>query len=228
MELPGVGDPRDAKTLSTGAEEIFGPVIRGSHWGSLDTPSGPGSERGGMERVVGPLGDLLRRHNVKSLLDAPCGDFNWMDMVDLDGIRYMGLDVVPEQVERAKENAQRVAQPNMFTFQKGDMIGGELPRADLALCRDGLVHFPFADIFATLHNLRKHGITYLLTTTFPDAPENRDITMGQWRPLNFQLAPFRFPAPDELIDDFAGVEVNGCGRKTLGLWNLQNLDLRKT
>jgi hypothetical protein len=58
-------------------------------------------------------------------------------------------------------------------------------------------------------------VKYLLTTTFPEAPENRNITTGDFRELNLERAPFRFPRPIASIDDW----IEGHPVKALALWD---------
>jgi hypothetical protein len=41
----------------------------------------------------------------------------------------------------------------------------------------------------------------LLTTHFPDQPENQDIKTGGFRVLNLERAPFHFPAPLRVISE---------------------------
>ena len=56
-----------------------------------------------MRTYTDALPALVKELGVRSLLDAPCGDFNWMRHVDLDGVEYTGGDVVPELVARNRE-----------------------------------------------------------------------------------------------------------------------------
>ena len=46
------------------------------------------------------LPPLLREFGVRTVLDAPCGDFHWMKELDLPVERYIGADVVAEIIER--------------------------------------------------------------------------------------------------------------------------------
>ena len=43
---------------------------------------------------------LLSRRRVRSILDAPCGDFYWMKEVALCDIDYIGADIVEEIIAR--------------------------------------------------------------------------------------------------------------------------------
>ena len=50
---------------------------------------------------------LLRDVGAESLLDAPCGDFNWMRYTELGSVKYIGADVVPSLITRNEERYGR-------------------------------------------------------------------------------------------------------------------------
>src|SRR3712207_7875432 len=54
-------------------------LFRSSH----ESYSGRGSELGATESLRSYLPQLFERLNIKTFLDAPCGDWNWMRQVDL-------------------------------------------------------------------------------------------------------------------------------------------------
>jgi len=72
-------------------------------------------------------------------------------------------------------------------------------------------------VAAAIANFKKSKSKFLLTTTYPTFPENKDILTGDCRAINLQVQPFNFPAPMELI-----VEEPENG-KTLALWRIENL-----
>src|SRR5262249_41327134 len=174
-------------------EQPFREAYLSNSWGDPESVSGPGS---GVVRTAAfrdEIPPLLRDLRVTSLLDAGCGDFNWMRLIDLPVDRYVGVDIVPELVE---QNVRQYAD-RKHAFALADFTRAALPRMDVILCRDCLVHFAFADIRAALRNFARSGARWLLTTTFIDPQrENTDIETGGWRPLNLQRPPFNFPAPD--------------------------------
>lgn len=197
-------------------DALFTRFYRTNRWGSAETRSGPGSERARTEQVVRGLGKVLRDFGVRSLLDAPCGDLNWIRDVDLAGIGYTGCDIVEDLIAF---NTARHGGPGM-TFRKLDITVDPVPRADLILCRDALVHFSYRRMFAALANFRASGSKYLLTTTFTDTEKNSDIHTGWWRPVNLQLPPFSFPEPKEALPDDSDHNYRD---KVLALWDLQAL-----
>jgi hypothetical protein len=164
---------------------------------------------------------LIADLKIRSLLDAACGDFNWMKHVKLDIEEYIGGDIVPALVEKNQE--QFGDRQRRFIYL--DITRDYLPQIDLIFCRDRLVHFPLADIIAALKNFKRSRSQYLLTTTFTGARPNTEIAMGDWRTLNFQLPPFNFPQPLRLINEKC-TEVNGSYRdKCMALWRLEDLNL---
>lgn len=158
------------------------------------------------------LPDLLQRVGARSLLDAPCGDFNWMQHVDLSGVDYLGADVVPDLIARNQQEHGGGAR----RFELLDVTRDPLPRVDVILCRDCLTHLSFEDIRATLRNFQRSGSRFLLATTHSVA-EHHDIATGEFRMVNLQLPPIGLPPPTELVVEDAGL------RKCLGLWALPHL-----
>jgi len=181
--------------------------------------SGEGSSLEQTKILRKELLKLFKELNIKKILDAPCGDWNWMKEMDLAGIEYIGIDIVDQIIE---ENKKKYSASNI-KFLSANIIEDQLPKADLIFCRDCLVHLTYKDIFKTLNNFKKSGSTYLLTTTFPAyGQENRDlITGGIWRALNLENTPFYFTKPIKYI-----IEQNSntlFHEKTLGLWDLNAL-----
>ena len=108
-------------------------------------------------------------------------------------------------------------------FLCGDMTRADLPRADLIVCRDGLVHLSFVDARAAIRNFRRTGSRYLLATTFVGRPLNSDVPTGGWRLLNLEAPPFAFPAPLALVDERCTHSGGAYRDKRLGLWELGSL-----
>ena len=200
------------------AKDIFTQIYHRNAWGDSESVSGPGSSIARTSVFRAEIAVLLEEFGVRSLLDAGCGDFNWMKEVKLDLDRYIGADVVPELI---LENQRKYGDATR-SFLITDITRDKLPRVDVILSRDCLVHLSFDDIFAAIQNFEESGSTYLLTTTFASVDRNNDINTGAWRPLNLQLFPFDFPAPLKLIDEkrvHQGVSVH----KYLALWTLKEL-----
>jgi SAM-dependent methyltransferase len=201
------------------AEAVFTAIYRRNAWRGEESASGPGSSLEATAALRGELPRLLAELGCSSLLDAPCGDLCWLEQAPLPIGSYCGVDIV-EAVIAA--NRCRHAAPGR-TFLCLDLRRDPLPEADLVLCRDCLVHFSFRDARAALSNLRDCGATWLLTTTFPAHPRNRDAVTGEWRPLNLELPPFRLPPPLALLDERCREEGGRYPDKSLGLWRFADL-----
>lgn len=201
-------------------ERIFTEIYRSNAWGSAESASGPGSTRKSTAALREALAAAFRELQVRVLLDAPCGDFNWIEPIADVMDHYIGVDIVPELVAK---NLRRHAGPRR-TFVKLDLSQDSLPRSDAVLCRDCLIHFSVADAERALANLRRSGARYLVTTTFVGGERvNADIETGQWRPLNLQRPPFSFPQPLRLIDERCLHTKGIYADKRLGIWPMADV-----
>jgi hypothetical protein len=193
--------------------EIFQQVYRDNSWQSSESRSGPGSTLERTEVLRRELPVVLTRLGVRTLIDAPCGDCNWRQHVELELDTYIGLDIVPALIE---ENRRRYRHLN-WQFKVADLIEDPLPAADAVLCRDALIHLSLADIGRALSNIRRSGAKYLLATSHEAINVNTDIATGGWRSVNLMLAPFNLPPP------LARIVENPQTGKILGVWSLAGL-----
>ncbi len=194
--------------------DVFTAIYRSNAWQNSESRSGPGSTVVRCEPVRQALRTLIDELGVRTLLDAPCGDFNWMKEFALDDTAYLGVDIVPELIERN----QRCYSKARCQFRCLNITTGPLPRADLLFCRDGLVHLSNDDVLRALDVFRRSGSRYLAATTFPAQPANAAIVTGAWWPLNLEKAPFHLPEPLQLFSD--GCSLPGYTDKALGVWRL--------
>ena len=157
-----------AHKLRASHAEMFASAYAAPVWGSAESRSGLGSELAATTVLRSYLPELFKRLDVKIFLDAPCGDWNWMKFVDLAGVDYVGIDVVPDVIA---SNQQRFARPGV-RFMLADLTKDPLPCADLVLCRDCWAHLSFQDIAAVLENFRRSGATWLLVSNGPPIKKN--------------------------------------------------------
>jgi SAM-dependent methyltransferase len=214
-----VGNKNIVSTAATAAR-IFTDIYTRNAWNGRDSYSGTGSDLYQTRIIAAAIPALARQLSVRSMLDVPCGDFHWMSRVDLDGVDYIGADIVDELIE---QNRARHERPGL-KFRRLDLLEDPLPTVDLILCRDCLVHLPFGDVFTALDNICRSGSEYLLTTTFPNRAENADILMGDWRPLNLEQAPFRLPPPLRTIREGCTEGGGYFVDKSLGLWRVEDVE----
>jgi hypothetical protein len=171
---------------------IFNYIYKKNIWFSLESRSGYGSTLKYTENVRNHISEIFNRYAIRSVYDAPCGDFNWMNHC-LKGrsIRYIGADIVSDLVARCNERYSC----EQIEFLCRDVVMDAFPTVDLWICRDTLIHFSFADILATFDNFCASDIKYALLSNCLNADGsliNRDIDTGHYRELDLFSAPFHF------------------------------------
>lgn len=192
---------------------IFSEIYHTNAWQDPESVSGRGSTLARTRVIMSQLPLLLQELHAKTLLDAACGDFNWMRNIDLGGVEYIGVDIVGDLIKHNR----RLFEDGTRTFAVLDISKDRLPQADAILCRDCFIHLSFARTGATIKNFKKSGATYLLCTTHQTVRENIDCPDGSWRSVNLELPPFNFPRPLKLIVE------DGESGKCLGVWRLEDL-----
>ncbi len=165
-------------------KEVFTNIYESNLWTSEESRSGLGSELKSTEVIRRELPELFKKFKIESVLDIPCGDFNWMQHVDMNNVNYIGADIVDKMIE-----SNNITFPNM-DFRVLDLTESELPKVDLIFVRDLLGHFNYQNVNKALQNIIRSGSKYLLTTSFTRWHYNVDIENGGWRPINLMLQPF--------------------------------------
>ena len=185
-----------------------------------ESRSGVGSNLHQTAVIRSELPKLIKILEIKTLIDAPCGDWYWMKETALGVEHYIGVDIVETLIEQNNQRFATAAQQ----FLCLNIAEDTLPRGDLIFCRDCLVHLNYADIRKVIANFKRSQSRYLLTTTFTARTKNIDLVRRNiWRTLNLQLAPFHFPPPLMIINENC-TEMNGqYADKSLGLWLLDDL-----
>lgn len=76
------------------ADEVFSDIFKSNDWNNDESVSGVGSSLSNTKTIIIKLPLLFEKYQIKSVLDAPCGDFNWMQNVNKSRINYIGGDIV--------------------------------------------------------------------------------------------------------------------------------------
>ncbi len=191
----------------------FTEIFRANHWRNPESASGFGSSLEATRDARTALTEIITDYSISSLLDIPCGDYNWLRHVPYDGL-YWGADIVPDLV--AANKARYANERRRFLVL--DVTEDPLPRTDLVWCRDCLNHLSLSEGARALGNIVASGARYAVLTHYPNAAINRDQPSGfDYRPLNLQEAPFSWPPPARLW-----TESSEPG-KTLALWPLDEI-----
>jgi hypothetical protein len=210
---------RAAELKKLGLQERFERIYSTNLWSDPKTRSGVGSTLDSTRVIRAELPKALRQLQARVLLDIPCGDFTWMEHVDLHGVDYIGGDIVPTIVEQNR----RLHAVASRKFMDLDLTRDDLPDADVLLCRDCMVHLSYANIRAALANIARSNIRYVLMTSFPGRGDNKDVADGDWRPLDFQAPPFSFPEPVLTIVEECEEEGGSYADKSLVAWRVEEI-----
>jgi SAM-dependent methyltransferase len=187
---------------SDGALDAFRKIYASNHWKG---GSGEGSQVAATEPYRRVLASVLAGRDVKSVVDAGCGDWQSSRLVDWSGKRYLGVDIVPELIasDRASFGSRSV------DFVAGDIRTQALPGADLLICKDVLQHWDVQSIRAFMaRNLGRYR--YVLITndvaSIHSSAEmlNGDIPIGHWRPIDLERPPFGLRAQWRFDFDIRG------------------------
>jgi SAM-dependent methyltransferase len=173
---------------SEDSEAVFTSIYRYGGWGVNEEGegySGDGSTLPNTAYYVAFLEQFIKTNNIKSVVDAGCGDWTFSKNIDWNGAQYLGVDTVKSVIEK---NIQKY-QTDTIRFQHFDMLIYELPAADLLICKDVLMHLPSRDILSFLKSTKKFKHCLFTNNTGPENL-NHDIQKGEFRPLDLTAAPF--------------------------------------
>ncbi len=197
--------------------DTFTEIYQTNHWQGNESISGRGSDFDQTQKVIVELESVFIKYKIKSILDIPCGDFNWMSRIDFSQKKYLGADIVEKIIQN---NLSKYGNINNIDFVNLDLTSDSLPQSELIICRDCLVHMSNEAIQKAIENIIKSNSGYLITTSYINRTVNYDIVTGDWRPINLQIAPFNFPEPDYLFIEEC-TEGNGkYTDKAMCLWKI--------
>lgn len=213
----------------TDREERFTKIYHQNIWGGIESKSGKGSDSNQTATLQIQLIELVNKLGIKTLIDAPCGDCNWISSTisNMTITKYIGMDIVSDLINNLQ--TQYVANKTM-QFKQCDIVTDILPEGDLLLCRDCLVHLSNEDIKSFLQNFYNSQIPYLLTTTFIKKRNYSHYAGSElrlWRPLVLWQEPILLPRPSEMF--FEGcTEIDtkdneSYSDKSLGLWKREEI-----
>ena len=187
---------------SNSQKEKFELIYKTNFWSSKESKSGFGSEKKNTINIKKEIINIINNKKIKSILDAPCGDFNWIKDILNEQLQYIGADIVQDLIS---ENLKNYKKENI-DFLTLDITRDPLPDVDLMICRDCLIHLSFEKIKLFFENFKKSNINLLLLTSYKlkDAQKkiiNIDIPDGEFREIDMSEPPFSLPVPIKTIQD---------------------------
>lgn len=171
--------------------------------------SGPGSSKYQASDVRDFLQDSINKHSIKKILDLGCGDWNWMEDVDLQGAEYLGIDCDDNMIQ---QNLTKYGS-DKIKFQVGDIFSGQIPKVDLVICRDVLFHVRQELAMRLIDRLKKIDDLFFLSTSFNQQDVNADIQrycdIEDWGYYQINLLQKPFNLGDTLIDSRSETAATG-------------------
>jgi hypothetical protein len=190
-------DGYDSGAAYEDRESAFSLIYKENRWSSPESRSGIGATVAATRTVRRNLELLLPKLQCRSLLDAPCGDFNWMRHVRLPAdCAYLGRDIVPELIADLRRDYPEK------DWGLLDIVAEPPPDADVWMCRAVLYHLPLADGLSVLRNMAASNVKYFMSTSHDFVRRNQDIRPGGFRYINLRAAPYNLPKPIHRIIDF--------------------------
>lgn len=173
-------------------KSVFETIVATNHWGKSESVSGAGSTVSYTYNLRHELELFVRAFEIKTLFDAPCGDFNWMKEVSFpSGASYIGGDIASSLIDA---NQVKYAGPAR-RFLEFDVTRDSFPDCDLWFCRDCLFHLPLNLGLRALENFSRSKIGHVMMTNHLNTTgfRNADIEAGDFRLLDLHLEPFHLP-----------------------------------
>lgn len=190
-------------------KKTFTDIWERNSWACEETRSGPGSCLSQTEILRAHLSYILISLNIRTFVDAGCGDLNWMQHISNQFDIYMGFDVTDACVE---SNRTKFASRKNHFFATADLCSDTLPKADAIFCRDVLGHLSLPLATMALKKFKESGSRYLVATTFQTG-KNTHIRTGSWQMIDLTAEPFNLPPPIIMLDE----QLPGH-QKSLGVW----------
>jgi hypothetical protein len=200
-------------------EDRFTRIYERNAWGSKESVSGSGSTYEMTIPIRRELPILIQKFQIESIFDAPCGDFNWMKLVDLQGVFYSGGDIVGPLIRDLEESYSS----ETVSFVHIDITKSIFPKSDLVLNRDCLFHLSYLDIFAILQNFIASESKYFLSTSHDNETNfrNSDIASAGFRLIDLFLEPFSFSR--EYLYKISESGEGALPSRHLYLWNREQV-----
>ncbi len=126
-------------------------------------------------------------HEIKTVLDIGCGDWNFSRLMDWSAINYLGIDVSNLILERASEYSS-----DNIKFYELDAISCDLPDADLAILKDVIQYWSNQEILDILPKLKKFKRVLVVGSCLENdaAMLNRDTVFGEYHDVDLSQPPF--------------------------------------
>lgn len=162
-----------------------------NEWGCPESRSGPTSTLERTQELREKLSELFQTLGIETIVDIGCGDWSWIQHVNLDSIQYLGIDIVTPLIEKLQNTYTK----SNVKFQKMDVLQEPPETGDLWLCRDFLNILSLQQVSQFFPKFLESKTPYLALTTIETNEGSSDGTTGIQRSLDLFQPPFLMPEP---------------------------------
>lgn len=176
-----------------------------------DSLSGQGSELKNTTLARECISTVLKEYNIKTFLDASCGDCTWIKLLFDEIADYTGLDVSSFIID---ENKKTLCFPNVrfINDDSYSFLSSSNTKYNLILIRHTLEHLP-TEYNLKLLTLLKEKCDYALITSALHDVENTNKTnsFGGYAPINLLKEPYSelLGGLEKIFDDYCISEGRG-------------------
>lgn len=167
-------------------------------WSSSESKSGKGSEIKNTRVIRNILPKIIKKYNIKNMLDCPCGDMNYISRVlKKVNVKYTGIDIVDNIIQ---ENKIKYPQ---YKFKQLNVIDQKLSNYDLILMKDLLNHLSFKSIKKIFKNIKNSKSKYLLLNN-NNLKKNIEGFLSPapfWNNINWKIYPWNLHVIEEFKAD---------------------------
>lgn len=181
---------------ATPIKEVFTTIYERHLWGGTDRDycSGSGSTPIHASRFADAVLPVIAEKRIQSVVDLGCGDFEVGKTLRLNGVRYIGIDIVDALIKRNHDTYSDAR----TSFACLDIVKDPLPHGDLCLIRQVLQHLSNAEIASVLHKTKQFRYV-VITEHYParltgqpnlDKPHGPDTRVYDGSAVFLDLPPF--------------------------------------
>lgn len=210
-------------------KQVFDNIYLKNFWGSGEAGglgSGPGSSLSYTEETRNILYKVIKKYNLKSMIDAPCGAMLWMPLLlknlslTQNEFYYHGIDIVESIINTSRVN---YSNESNWKFSYLDFTSQKLPQDyqyELIFSRDALQHLSYDKVINALENFANTpNVKYLLVGTYKNMDKNKNIKPGDAFLINLFKHPFFL---EKYLDLFEERKDGNENTKFLVLYDVQN------
>lgn len=187
-------------------KDIFTKYYLTNYWSGKQSRSGTGSDFDQTVNIRRELPKVFDKLKIESLVDIPCGDFNWFQDMPMK-FKYIGLDIAEVIIDDNK-----IKYPEVY-WDVADITKDNLPKVDLIFTRDCLGHLADESVIKAVENIKRAKPKYFIATDWGVNRPPQYIFDGGWQPINME----HYLDKDFVLLEKIQEDVEG---KMLGVWKL--------